>query len=191
MMYESVMETNNDSTGGLWSFEIPFLLNPINNKNKYNKKQRGIGGSHKYKKIPNFFIENQNEILNLYEKESHRLNTQYITKNPVTEKHPKHFFLLGFANAIIKLPNGENRLIKINSKTKYKYSDSTKNKISSNHLIDLFISMECFDVNSVDYIMFRNNENINVQTFYRNNKFFENIEDYIVELWESRWRSLS
>ena len=167
----------------LMSYEIPFLLNPICNEKQRTKMQK----NHQYysKRIPHFSLESQDHILALYEKhcENYGRVIKWLSKTPDIKSHKEIKYLYASTNAIVESPNNEKRLVKINAKTKYKYSDSVPNKISSNHLIDLYICMECFDVDIIDFIMYRNNDHLNVQTIRRNSRWWSEYKSLIVNLY--------
>lgn len=173
-----------NSTIVLQSYEIPFLLNPVCNE-KQKLKTKKITFNYSYnKRIPNFTLENQNHILQTYESKTNE-TLVWETKTPIMKNHKDVPYLYASVNAVVYIgPNKKKRLIKINSKTRYKYSDSVFNKISSNHLMDIYICMECFDVDTTDFIMFRNN-NWNVQTITRNSFWWIEYKNLIIDLYDN------
>lgn len=168
----------------LQSYEIPFLLNPVcNEKQKLKIKNTTFNHSNN-KRMPHFTLENQNYILQKYENMSNE-TLIWETKAPIIKNHKDIPYLYASVNAVVSLGTNKNkRLIKINSKTRYKYSDSVLNKISSNHLMDIYICMECFDIQTTDFIMLRN-DNWNVQTITRNSFWWNEYNKLIINLYNN------
>tara|TARA_Y100000389_G_C17466228_1_gene525877 strand:- start:4255 stop:4812 length:558 start_codon:yes stop_codon:yes gene_type:complete len=166
------------------SYEIPYILNPICNDKQRIKFKKAAYMSISEKRIPNYQIENQGHILSLYENsDNFPLKGTFVKKDPILKFHEEMTYLCGSVNAIITDSESKTRLVKINSKTKFKYSDSIPNKISSNNLIDMYICMECFDCDKIDYIVYRNGPGLTVQTITRNSKWWETFQPMIKSLY--------
>ena len=105
-------------------------------------------------------------------KYSDKMNHKILKDRQVTQQHKTYDNLYATVDGICISNNGEKKLIKMNYKKKYKYNDISSKKLATHQLIELLVIMECFDVDSIDYVRYRY-DFVDVLTIKRNKKWFQ------------------